>query len=167
MIGGIDPNQLRDLLIRPTLIFLGLGGDAAEELLLGTTIQESGCGEKLMQVGGGPALGLWQIEPATHDDVWKNFFLYRSDLSGKVAALRFPMFTIEQQLECNLMYQCAIARIIYYRAKEPLPAAGDLAGQAAYYKLHFNGPGAATAEEYIANWRARFPHPVEPAKEEA
>lgn len=38
----IDPSQLREYVIRPTLMAIGHGAPAAEELLLGTAIQESG-----------------------------------------------------------------------------------------------------------------------------
>ena len=48
-----------------------------------------------------------------------------------------------------------MARVKYYRCPAPLPAAGDLEAQAAYYKRWYNPPGgAATVAEYMANWRA-------------
>ena len=61
---GIDSDDLRLRVIRPTLAALDLGGEEVEALLLGTAAQESGCGRKLAQEGG-PALGVWQIEPNT------------------------------------------------------------------------------------------------------
>ncbi|KAF0118141.1 MAG: hypothetical protein FD149_866 [Rhodospirillaceae bacterium] len=68
--------------IRPTLLHLGLHSPAAEALLLGTAIQESRLGTYLRQTGGGPALGVYQMEPATHEDIWTNFLAYRPDLAA-------------------------------------------------------------------------------------
>lgn len=151
---GIAPADLRALVIRPALAALELGGDAAEELLLGTAAQESGCGRRLAQQGG-PALGVWQIEPATHDDLWNNFLRYRAALAAKLDGLRAAALPASAQLAGNLPYGCAIARLIYLRVPAALPAAGDLAGQAAFYKAHYNtGAGAATLAEYLDNARA-------------
>src|SRR5258708_26545125 len=36
------------------------------------------------QLGGGPAVGLFQMEPTTHDDCWTNFLNFRPVLAGKV-----------------------------------------------------------------------------------
>ena len=36
---GIDIRQLRDLVVRPALEAIGLGGAAAEELMIGTTAE--------------------------------------------------------------------------------------------------------------------------------
>lgn len=47
---GINPHQLRDLVIRPTLKRLGFWSTAAEELVLGTAIQESSL-QYLQQLG--------------------------------------------------------------------------------------------------------------------
>ncbi len=150
---GISPPDLRLHVIRPVCDLLGLGGPAVEELLLGTAAQESGCGAHLAQIGG-PALGVWQMEPATHDDIWRNFLSYRDDLAKKVEML--VVYGIERapQLAGNLYYACAMARMQYLRSPMALPAAGDLEGQAACYKKVYNTPlGAATPEQYIANAR--------------
>jgi hypothetical protein len=64
--------------IGPVLRQLGLDEyrmQAAEELLLGTALQESGLIYR-RQLNNGPALGLFQMEPATHDDIWADFLTY-------------------------------------------------------------------------------------------
>lgn len=153
----IDPKQLRAEVIRPVLEHLGLGGDAAEELLLGTAIQESRCGTYLRQLGGGPALGVFQMEPATHDDIWDNYLRYQLQLAGKVGALLAPWPDRAPQLVGNLAYATAMARVHYRRVPAALPAAGDLLAQARYWKRWYNTPlGAGTPEEYIAAWRRFF-----------
>lgn len=156
---GIDPNDFRSFVIRPALGVLGVAfaGDAAEELLLGTALQESGCGGRLVQVGG-PALGPFQIEPDTLKDVWNNYLADRPGLAAAVRSLQIPALGPLEQLPANHLYGAAIARLVFYRAPAKLPAAGDLAGQAAFYKTYFNtADGAASVGTYIANWRAAFP----------
>ncbi len=154
---GIDIRQLRDLVVRPTLDAIGLGGPAAEELMIGTILQESGGGHWLHQLGAGPAIGICQMEPATHDDIWRNFLHSRSDLAGKVQRLMVEAQVGEDgasEMAGNLYYAVAMARLVYARTPEPLPPAGDLAAQAAYYKRHYNtADGAATVAQYMANWQ--------------
>ncbi|MEO5333846.1 MAG: hypothetical protein H7839_17675 [Magnetococcus sp. YQC-5] len=147
---GINPQQLTDLVIRPTLQRLGLWSDAAEELVLGTAIQESGL-QYLQQLGGGPALGLWQMERATHDDIWTNFLHFRTKLGLNVLGpYTRPDHT---RLAWDLAYACAMCRIHYLRCSAPLPADGDIEAQAAYWKSHFNTPlGKGTTQQYLANW---------------
>lgn len=77
----------RDGVIVPTLELIGLASPAAAELLLGTALVES----RLIwrrQMGDGPARGLFQMEMATHDDIWNNYLKYRSPLANKVKHLK-------------------------------------------------------------------------------
>ena len=156
----IDVKQFRELVVRPTLEHLDLWSEAAENLLVGTAVQESRL-EFLQQHGGGPALGVYQIEPATHLDVWENFLRYRKGPSdnylwnavGNLAA-PLPELPADEQLITNLAYATAIARIIYYRRPEPLPAADDIEGLAAYWKQHYNTPlGKGDPDEWADNYR--------------
>ena len=138
----IDVADFRTLVVRPTLQAIGLHSKAAENLLVGTAVQESHL-TFLAQKGGGPALGVYQIEPATHDDVFTN---------GRGA--RWTANLGAPRLVTDLAYATAVARIIYYRRPEPLPAATDIEGLAGYWKQHYNTPlGKGTAAEWAANYR--------------
>lgn len=155
MISGIRSTDLRDRIILPVLNILQLEAvdkrPSATELLLVTSAQESGCGHFLAQEGG-PALSPWQIEPATHDDLWKNFLAFRSVLASKVIGLRMPGMSGDDQLAGNLYYSCALARLIYFRNPMTLPVAGDAQAQWAAYKTVYNtSGGAATQAEFMAN----------------
>lgn len=144
--------QLRDLVIRPTLKHIGMWSEAAENLLLGTIFQESAGGKYIKQLGTGPALGIYQIEPDTNADVWNNYIEYRVTLWDKVAMLMTGEDD-KHQLVTNLSYQTAIARLIYYRAPFALPDANDINGLAHYWKQHYNTVlGAGTVEEFIHNF---------------
>lgn len=154
---GIHPGQLRELIIRPACEAISLYSVAAEQLLLGTACQESACGKYLKQLGTGPALGIFQMEPATHDDLWENFLQHRQELARKVSSLHLGTESDEgaaPAMVWNLRYAAAMCRIHYYRVKAPLPAAYDLDAQAAYWKKYYNTSlGKGTVEEYKENWR--------------
>ena len=77
-------SQMLALVIRPALEKLSLWSLSAEELVLGTAIVESGL-TYLKQHGDGPALGLWQVEPATHDELYTNFLNFRLELGNQEA----------------------------------------------------------------------------------
>ena len=146
----LDISQFRTAIIRPALETIGLYSLAAEELVLGTALQESGL-RYLEQLGDGPALGLFQMEPATHDDIQTNFLAYRPELLSSLRMLSH--LTIPLMLVGNLWYAAAMCRIHYYRAPEALPEAGQINAQASLWKLRYNTPaGKGTAAEYVANW---------------
>lgn len=147
--------HFRQLIVRPAIRHLGLWSAAAENLLIGTALVESGL-KHLRQLGGGPALGLYQIEPATHADVWDHFLDYRDDLADRVEALLAEEPAEEAQLVTNLAYATAIARLIYWRVPEPLPAAEEIEALGVYWKTHFNtalgkGDPAEFAQRYRDN----------------
>jgi hypothetical protein len=153
----IDPIHLTKYVIRPVLKDLGLYSVPAEQLVLGTACQESQCGRWLKQLGNGPALGIYQMEPATHDDIWDNFLEHRDKLVEKVKGFWINTSSdLADELVGNLYYATAMCRIHYLRVPEPIP--DTLIGQAYYYKRYYNTPlGKATAEEYIAAWRRFIP----------
>ncbi|MBO9493858.1 hypothetical protein J7438_07130 [Thalassotalea sp. G20_0] len=156
---GILASDLRINVIQPVLKSIGLYSLAAENLLLGTAVQESLCGKHLVQVQG-PALGIYQIEPDTHDDAWQNYLNFRHELAGKVRGFASSDFdqsseNRHQELVLNLGYATAIARIVYYRKPEALPDdPNDIEALARYWKKHYNTPlGKGTTEEFVRNYK--------------
>ena len=139
-----DAEQLRECVIRPTLVTIGLHSAAAEDLVAGTCAAESRMGTYLTQVRG-PALGIYQMEPATHDDIWDHYLRHRS---ADVATLKRVVGSIwwdvdkgrpkAQALVVDLAYATAMCRYHYRRRPEPLPKAGDWYALAAYWKRHYN-----------------------------
>jgi hypothetical protein len=140
-------------ILRPTLNHIALPSEAAEQLLLGTALVESRLVHR-RQIGGGPARGFFQMEPATHDDIWNNFLEFRPGLAEKIKSLRSsPAANAHQELERNDKYACAMARAHYLRAPEVLPEVGDLEGMAGYWKQYYNTPlGAGSVSKYLATW---------------
>lgn len=151
----MNPSQFLEWVIRPTLKRLDYGRNdsSVENLLLGTAIVESQGLSYLHQIGG-PALSLYQIEPATHDDIWDNFIAYREDLASKVRSFASQRWfteddeAMDSELMTNLAYSTVIARVHYMRVPEPIP--DDLEGQAAYWKTYYNITGKGTPEHYLA-----------------
>lgn len=130
----INIEHLRKYIIRPILLELGMYSLAAENLLVGTALTESGL-RHLHQLGEGPAQGIYQMEPATELDIWKNHLNTRPEREAKVLALRG---SARDPLIGNLNYATAMARIHYWRIKEPLPDAKDAGGLAEYHKKYYN-----------------------------
>jgi hypothetical protein len=150
---AIDREQLKSL-IDATLSRMDLHSPAALNLLMGTAAQESHLGTYIRQIGGGPARGIFQMEPATEEDIWRNYLRGRMHLSDRVWVVSGCDGPNPYQLEGNLLYQIAIARIHYLRVPKPLPAAGDVAAMAAYWKKYWNTHlGDGTVEEFAANYR--------------
>lgn len=149
----INPAHLRDRVVRPTLEHLGLWSLAAEQLVMGTAAQESNL-RHLVQVGGGPALGLWQMEPATYEDIWANYLRFQPDLRAKLSQLVAGWPLGARQLASNHVYAAALCRVHYKRVRVRLPEAGDVRGMAEYWKRWYNtSQGKGTPEEFVHNWR--------------
>lgn len=81
---GLNLSQFKSLIVRPALAGARLGGEAAVNLLTGTCLVESGL-SWLEQIKG-PALGIAQMEPATHDDCWVNYLRYQQDTANHILA---------------------------------------------------------------------------------
>ncbi len=131
----MDSSQLSDCIINPVLRILELDAPPAPQLILGTAAVESQMGRYIKQING-PALSLYQIEPATRDDLFTHFLPAHPKLLATVNWLKIPHFP--NQLPGNLYYATAICRLIYYRVPEALPEPGDIEGLAKYWKKYYN-----------------------------
>lgn len=149
----LDIEQFRTYVIAPSLRAVAMWSPAAERLLLGTALQESGF-RYLVQRGGGPGRGFYQIEPETEQDVWTNYLAYRPELAARVRGFGVDGPGRETHLVGNLPYATVMARLIYYRVPESLPAADDIDGLADYWKRHYNtAHGAGTAAAFARKLR--------------
>lgn len=138
MMGGLDPSDLKWRVVAPVLDRLGLGGAAAVTLLTGTALVESRAA-RLVQGGGGPALGLWQMEPATHDALWEMLAGgEHADLRARVEGMSCADIPRVAQMIGNLRYGCAMARVKYFFDPAPVPDAKDADALCAYWKRIYN-----------------------------
>lgn len=145
----MNPAGFRKHVIIPALdalesVLPGANSKAAVNLLLLTALAESGL-RKLKQVKG-PALGVYQIEPSTHKDLWDNWLVQDKYSDARKLIQR----SCDDALIYNLRYATQIARCKYYRKPGAIPNARDVPGFAAYWKRHYNtASGAGTVEHFI------------------
>lgn len=150
----LDKTQFRELVIRPTLRLLDLWSPAAEQLVLGTALVESRL-TYVRQLGGGPALGLYQCEPATLHDIIRNYLGFNSTLRLKVNSLKAIGVSLEDNLVGNALFSTAICRVHYRRIAAPLPETGDVPAMGAYWKHYYNTEGGkGKVKDYVNAWRA-------------
>lgn len=163
----MDANQILTFVVRPTLHHLDPEipiSRAAERVVLLTAAHESSGFRYIDQLSNdparpGPAYGLWQMEAATLADHWAwlrardgDGHLVRPALLAKIEELLAPWPTLPLQLHGNLYLACAMARVHYRRAPEPLP--DDLDGVAHLWKVRYNTvDGKGTEAEFKANAR--------------
>lgn len=144
---------MRQEIIQPALSSLHIDSLNAEELLVATCAQESLGGQYLRQVGG-PALGIFMMEPFTYHDIWNNFLLPVTETAKLLlTSNRFTKAPPPEEMISNFKYAAQMCRIFYLRIKEPLPDAGDINAIWLYYKKHYNTyEGKATESEFINNY---------------
>jgi hypothetical protein len=138
----IDPKQLRSL-VKRTLKRIPHGySESSEVAVLMLSAHESRLGKYLKQTQG-PALGMGQIEPITHDDTWKH---------GDTCAANAKILRIDrdvERLEYDLVYQIFMIRQRLFMKPEALPPSNDPWAIAEYLKKHWNTTrGKAEADDY-------------------
>ena len=125
--------------------------DDALALVVRTGLAESGYRALKGYGEGNPAIGFWQIEPATMNDMITNYIHCRSHYKKNLISLgmNFENDTIMSVMS-NLAVQAALCRLHYRRDKYPLPSWDDLEGQASYWKRVYNTvEGRGTVEHFM------------------
>lgn len=149
----IAPSVLRAL-VRASTLPLGLNSPAAEELLLMITAHETKCGAMgVVQSGGGPALGLWQMEPPTFNDVMTRIAPRRPEFLPTLRALAASSALDASMLRAQHAFAAAMARLQLFQFAEALPPPSDIVGMSRYAKSYWNRSGAATPELYEHAYR--------------
>lgn len=136
-------------IIRLTLEELGLWSLQATDLLLMVAAHESKLGQYKKQIKG-PALGIYQMEPATLNDIYDNFLQYKPALKESIEGISATCGPDLSALQYDPIYSTALARIHFLRHKEPIPVVHDRIGLAKYAKKYWNTErGKATAGDYL------------------
>jgi hypothetical protein len=149
----INIDHLRNLIVEPVLKEYDYYSAAAMNLVLGTAAQETLCGYYLKQTKG-PGLGIYSMEPRTHDDVWTIVILDRPFLKHKIEQEFYKFEEMQSaNLVGNLWYATLMCRLQYIRFKEPLPDHSDIEGLAEYWKKYYNTvKGKGTVEDFVRNY---------------
>ena len=161
----INPAQFRSEIVRPALKAADMWSEAAENLVLGTAVQESILAW-VKQRGAGPALGFYQMEPATADDICRRYLSTRSELAVRLAKATWPHCRtptayshldakdIARLLVEDLRFATIMCRLRYWMMPAPLPAANDIDSLAQYWKQYYNTVlGSGKAVEWAEKYR--------------
>lgn len=141
----LNNTQFRVNLLRPTLQAIDMWSLAAENLLMGTAMVESSL-TYLKQIGGGPAVGLFMMEPLTYCDLAHRVRCYQAPINTKIIGLlKFLALPYEADfLIGNITAAIVMARLKYWFDSEPLPEAADFVALAALHKRVYNTALGAT-----------------------
>ncbi|NVK39458.1 MAG: hypothetical protein HWE18_16135 [Gammaproteobacteria bacterium] len=153
---GLCPDELRHLVIRPTLEYLGQYSLAAESLLMGTAAVESAMGYELKQQQG-RGLGVYHITPRSHQLLWDQYLAKHPDLASKVRGLASQhefLANPHSELTTNLRYATAIAWLLYARKGKSLPDAKDVTAMAKFWHRHFHSRPQAGVDTFIDRYQA-------------
>ena len=135
-------------IIQFTLEHLDMYSEDAASLVYRTGMAESSY-KHLRQVQG-PAIGFFQVEPATIIDTIDNYVNYRQEIKTKLWSLGWDDSDMEKRVLSNIALQVAFCRLKYRRDSKPLPKSNDMMGQAKYWKRVYNSEhGKGTIEHFL------------------
>jgi hypothetical protein len=141
----IHPGQFRSEVIEPACqLCAGVGipnTPYVRDLLMATAAQETLLGTWLRQIRG-PALGVFEIEPASYATLMRR-------CNDRQLSLLVELGD-EGSLTYNLLYSAVVCRIFYWQVPERLPVLTTKQTLWDYYKAHYNTlAGAATYSEFL------------------
>lgn len=113
----ISAEHLREHIIKPTLEYLDVWSEDAEEDLLNAALQRTDVGMFSDQRG---AMGLFRITTAQHRDIWDRYLAFKPEIASRVRGLasqRAFLSDPDKELQTNLSYCTAIAWLLYQRAQ--------------------------------------------------
>jgi hypothetical protein len=154
----MDKKQFQHLIVEPALLDIPRGYSAEAVLAIMMIVaHESHHGRYIKQLGKGPALGLIQMEPATHASVWK----YGDSVWANAVAA--GMVTLDQakrresppatRLIYDLRYNVFMARQRLFMKPQALPT--DPIDISHYLKKHWNSTkGKADGLDYLDAYRS-------------
>lgn len=120
-------------------------------LLIETIATESFFGSTNVQRRG-HALGVIQMEPATHSCLYDNYMKYHPHLKTFVTQFKDANMTDIENLKVNLQYQIAIATVQYIRRNGHTQDLQTISARYAVYKAIYNTHlGKATQDIYEFN----------------
>ena len=132
-----------------TLKKMGLYSEDASSLIYATGMAETGY-RHLSQMGDGPAIGFFQLEPATMKDIMINYVAYRKPILDILKDLGYADEGNEYRVKANIALQVAFCRLKYKRDPFPIPKASDKEDQAEYWKRVYNTSlGKGTVEHFL------------------
>ena len=145
----MNKQQLTDLVIIPTLKEIPNGYSPAAVKAIQMIIAHESTGGKYLAQTSGPALGVIQMEPFTHEQTWK----YGDSIRRNAKLLKINGLFGKPKAErliYDLRYNVFMARQKLFMASGMLPT--DTYELAKYLKKNWNGDGKATPEKYQTDY---------------
>lgn len=147
-----DPADFARQIIQPGIEAIQHYDPASLVLDLGTGIQESKL--KYVRQIGGAALGYFQMEPFTFNDLFSRW-LGPSSRQYIMDGLRMltPHPEDPESLVTCPQFAAAMCRVKYLSIPAIAPQADDVAGMAAYYLKYYNAGGKATTAQAVNSFK--------------
>lgn len=117
----------------------------AADLLMATAAVETNLGSYLVQQGG-PALGVFQIQPGTLSSLWANLTPAQLTAVRSISTSQSPI----SQMTYNLVLSAAICRLVYWHNPMPLPPHTAAGLWDAYKKIWNTEAGKTTEPKFMA-----------------
>ncbi len=142
-------------LIRFSLHPIGRWTFEVETHLLMICAHESLLGEELVQIGGGPARGLYGMECGvdprtgkhrTEIDIWRNYITYHKDIAEYLKNFCGVTGPDTEAMTHNHVYSTVMCRLKLLMCPGKLPRTID--DTAEYCSRFYNAGGAGTAAKY-------------------
>lgn len=147
---GIAASDLRQHVIRPTLIYLGRHSPSAEALLLGVAACQTALGAVLTDRRGH---GLYRIAEQRHQQIWDQHLALDPDLASKIRGLASQHAFLSAphlELTVNLRYSTAIAWMLIEATGSKLPDCHDLLGLGQIWRQVFQPQGQS--RDFLNAW---------------
>lgn len=145
-------DEFNDYIVVPSLNVAGLYSPCAANLLLGTAIIESNLNH-VEQRGPGRAMGFFQIEEATYNDILRYINRYENGRLKEIvlSCAFYVCWPPAESLVHNMRWGCLVARLKYHMQKEALPEEDDAQALGNYYKKYYNtSKGSAEMSKIIS-----------------
>lgn len=131
---------------------LGLYSDEAMDLVMRTGAVESLYQNIEQQSENSPAVGFFQVEQATADDIWHNYLMFRKfsmlPLVEQISGYGYANGPWDRfQIMSSISLQVVLCRLKYRRVPHPIPK--SLNAQAEYWLKYYNGGGHGTVDRFI------------------
>ena len=138
-----------EVIVDLTLQKMDMKSQDAIAMIMRTGMAETGF-RHLKQMGSGPALGFFQVEPKTIMDTMDNYVKYRPKIGDCLSELGFDKRDVSYRVMSNIALQVAFCRLKYRRDKFAIPPANEIEEQAKYWKRVYNTRlGKGTVEHFL------------------
>jgi len=149
-----DIAQFREYIVNPALSDLQIYSKEFAELMVFTCAVESAGGTYVKQIKG-PALGIYQIEPASFTDLWVNYIVRNQHIIN-LLTLNFAVHRMPSPIEMvtDLKLATAMCALFYKRYKVQVESCDpDVLWEP--YKKYYNTPkGKSEKEKSIKAYKA-------------